>query len=97
VVLQILLGLLGYTTAFEVDRPLIGRPVLLLVGTELYRLDTPPRRAGVLRPLRRPSRCSRSLIFVEHPYLAARHAVLRSVSRDSRVPPDPECGVCTGG
>jgi hypothetical protein len=44
VVLQILLGLLGYTLAFEAGRPLIGVPVLVLVATELYLLATPEAR-----------------------------------------------------
>jgi hypothetical protein len=44
VVLQILLGLLGYTLAFEADRPLIGVPVLALVISELYLLLTPEAR-----------------------------------------------------
>lgn len=44
VALQVLLGLLGYTLAFEIDRPLIGVPVLALVATELYLLLTPEAR-----------------------------------------------------
>ncbi len=44
VALQILLGLLGYTLAFEADQPLIGVPVLALVATELYLLATPEAR-----------------------------------------------------
>lgn len=44
VALQILLGLLGYTLAFEADRPLIGVPVLALVAVELYLLLTPEAR-----------------------------------------------------
>jgi hypothetical protein len=44
VALQILLGLLGYTLAFEADQPLIGVPVLALVATEIYLLLTPEAR-----------------------------------------------------
>jgi hypothetical protein len=44
VVLQILLGVLGYTTAFDGGRPLIGLPVLALVATEIYLLATPEAR-----------------------------------------------------
>ena len=44
VALQILLGLLGYTLAFEADRPLFGVPVLALVAVELYLLATPEAR-----------------------------------------------------
>jgi hypothetical protein len=49
VVLQILLGLLGYTLAFEADRPLIGVPVLALVAVELYLLATPEARLAFFR------------------------------------------------
>jgi hypothetical protein len=48
VALQILLGLLGYTLAFEADRPLIGVPVLALVAIELYLLLTPEARLAFL-------------------------------------------------
>ncbi|MCV2488716.1 hypothetical protein OF117_05020 [Geodermatophilus sp. YIM 151500] len=44
IVLQILLGLLGYTTAFAGGLPLVGLPVLALVATELYLLATPEAR-----------------------------------------------------
>ena len=44
VALQVLLGLLGYTLAFQADRPLIGVPVLALVAAELYLLATPEAR-----------------------------------------------------
>ncbi len=44
VALQVLLGLLGYTLAFQADRPLIGVPVLALVAVELYLLATPEAR-----------------------------------------------------
>jgi hypothetical protein len=51
VVLQILLGLLAFTTAFQAERPLLGLPVLALVGTVLYLLATPASRlAFVERP-----------------------------------------------
>jgi hypothetical protein len=44
IALQILLAVLGYTLAFEADRPLLGVPVLALVGIELYLLATPEAR-----------------------------------------------------
>jgi hypothetical protein len=44
VVLQLLLGALAYTTAFEAHRPIVGIPVLVLVATELYLLMTPAAR-----------------------------------------------------
>jgi hypothetical protein len=44
VVLQLLLGALGYTAAFQADRPLIGVPVLAVVAVELYLLATPEAR-----------------------------------------------------
>lgn len=44
VALQIFLGILGYTAAFQADRPLIGVPVLALVGLVLYLLATPEAR-----------------------------------------------------
>jgi hypothetical protein len=44
IVLQILLGLFGYTSAFEADRPLIGVPILVLVAVALYQLATPEAR-----------------------------------------------------
>ncbi|MPQ99900.1 hypothetical protein GB931_18655 [Modestobacter sp. I12A-02628] len=44
IVLQLLLGLVGYTIAFEAERPLIGLPVLALVAVELYLLATPEAR-----------------------------------------------------
>jgi hypothetical protein len=51
VVLQILLGLLAFTTAFQAERPLVGLPVLALVATVLYLLATPASRlAYVERP-----------------------------------------------
>jgi len=44
VVLQLLLGALAFTTAFQAGRPLIGLPVLALVAAELYLLFTPESR-----------------------------------------------------
>jgi hypothetical protein len=44
VVLQLLLGALAYTTAFQADQPLVGGPVLALVAIELYLLATPEAR-----------------------------------------------------
>ena len=44
VVLQLLLGALAYTTAFQAQRPIVGIPVLVLVATELYLLATPEAR-----------------------------------------------------
>ncbi|KQS73326.1 hypothetical protein [Modestobacter sp. Leaf380] len=44
VVLQLLLGLLGYVTAFEAGRPLLGLPVLALVAGVLWFLATPEAR-----------------------------------------------------
>jgi hypothetical protein len=49
VVLQVLLGLFGYTSAFEAGRPLIGVPILVLVGLELYLLLTPEARLAFYR------------------------------------------------
>ncbi len=44
VVLQLLLGLLGYVTAFEAGRPLLGLPVLVCVAGVLWFLATPEAR-----------------------------------------------------
>jgi hypothetical protein len=44
VVMQLLLGVLGYTAAFPADRPWIGVPVLAVVALELYLLATPEAR-----------------------------------------------------
>lgn len=44
VALQLLLGVFGYTTAFQAGQPLIGVPVLALVAVELYLLATPEAR-----------------------------------------------------
>ena len=48
IVLQLLLGVLGYTAAFQAERPLIGVPVLVLVAVELYLLATPEARLAYL-------------------------------------------------
>ncbi len=44
VVLQILLGLLGYTLAFSGGLPLLGIPLIALAVAELYLLATPEAR-----------------------------------------------------
>ena len=44
VALQLILGVLGYTTAFQGGQPLVGVPVLALVGLVLYLLATPEAR-----------------------------------------------------
>jgi hypothetical protein len=44
VVLQILLGLVGYQAAFTYARPELGVPVLLLVAVTIYLLATPEAR-----------------------------------------------------
>ncbi|MGY1711018.1 hypothetical protein ACI8AC_16055 [Geodermatophilus sp. SYSU D00758] len=44
VVLQILIGLFGYTSAFQNGQPLIGLPLLVLAAVELYLLLTPEAR-----------------------------------------------------
>ncbi|SFO91016.1 hypothetical protein SAMN05660464_1500 [Geodermatophilus dictyosporus] len=44
VVLQILLGLFGYSTAFPGQQPLLGIPLIVLALTELYLLATPEAR-----------------------------------------------------
>jgi hypothetical protein len=49
VVLQLILALLGYTTAFTAGRPEIGVPVLVLVAVELYLLATPEARLAYFR------------------------------------------------
>jgi hypothetical protein len=48
IVLQILLGLFGYSTAFAGDRPLLGLPLIALALTELYLLATPEARLAFL-------------------------------------------------
>jgi hypothetical protein len=49
VALQILLGLLAFTTAFQAGLPLVGLPVLGLVGAVLYLLATPGARLAFFR------------------------------------------------
>jgi hypothetical protein len=49
VVLQLLLGVLGYTAAFQAGRPLIGVPVLAAVVVTLYLLATPESRLAFYR------------------------------------------------
>jgi hypothetical protein len=50
VALQLLLVLLGYTTAFQGNAPAVGIPLLVLAAVELYLLATPEARlAFVLR------------------------------------------------
>jgi hypothetical protein len=44
IALQLLLAVLGYTLAVQADLPLLGVPVLALVGIELYLLATPEAR-----------------------------------------------------
>lgn len=48
IVLQLILAALGYTTAFDAERPLIGLPVLGLVAAVLYLLATPESRLAYL-------------------------------------------------
>jgi hypothetical protein len=48
IVLQLILAALGYTTAFDAQRPLIGLPVLVLVAAVLYLLATPESRLAYL-------------------------------------------------
>jgi hypothetical protein len=49
VVLQLLLGVIGYTMAFQADRPLWGVPLLAVVALELYLLATPEARLAFFR------------------------------------------------
>ncbi|TYP89993.1 hypothetical protein [Blastococcus xanthinilyticus] len=44
IALQLFLGLTGFTLAFPAQLPLIGLPILALVGTVLYLLATPESR-----------------------------------------------------
>jgi hypothetical protein len=48
IVFQLILAALGYTTAFDAQRPLIGVPVLVLVAAVLYLLATPESRLAYL-------------------------------------------------
>jgi hypothetical protein len=49
IVMQVLLGVMGYTAAFQADRPLLGVPVLAAVALELYLLATPEARLAFFR------------------------------------------------
>jgi hypothetical protein len=49
VALQVLLGLLGYTAAFQASRPEFGVPALVLAALELYLLATPEARLAFYR------------------------------------------------
>nr|WP_246407468.1 hypothetical protein [Modestobacter versicolor] len=44
IVLQVLLGVVGYSVAFQADLPLLGVPLLAAVALELYLLATPEAR-----------------------------------------------------
>jgi hypothetical protein len=44
IVLQLLIGVLGYTMAFQAERPLWGVPLLAAAALELYLLATPEAR-----------------------------------------------------
>ena len=44
IVLQLLLGAVAYTTAFQAHQPIVGVPVLVLAAAELYLLATPAAR-----------------------------------------------------
>jgi hypothetical protein len=48
IVLQLLLGLFGYSTAFPGGQPLLGIPLIALALTELYLLATPEARLAFL-------------------------------------------------
>ncbi len=48
IVLQILLGLFGYSTAFAGGQPLLGLPLIALALAELYLLATPEARLAFL-------------------------------------------------
>jgi hypothetical protein len=48
IVLQLLLAVLGYTAAFQADRPLWGVPLLAVAALELYLLATPEARLAFL-------------------------------------------------
>ena len=54
VVLQLLLAVIGYSLAFQAERPLLGVPVLALVALEFYLLATPEARLAFLE--REPDR-----------------------------------------
>jgi hypothetical protein len=44
IVLQLLLGAVAYTTAFQAHQPIVGIPVLVLAAAELWLLATPAAR-----------------------------------------------------
>jgi hypothetical protein len=44
IAVQLFLGVLGYTAAFQADRPLVGVPILAAVALVLYLLATPEAR-----------------------------------------------------
>ncbi|WP_346619842.1 hypothetical protein [Blastococcus montanus] len=48
IALQLFLGLTGFTFAFSAQQPLIGLPILALVGAVLYLLATPESRLAYL-------------------------------------------------
>lgn len=48
IALQLFLGLIGFTFAFTAQQPLIGLPILALVGAVLYQLATPESRLAYL-------------------------------------------------
>jgi hypothetical protein len=48
IVLQLLLGLFGYSTAFAGEQPLLGIPLIVLALAELYLLATPEARLAFL-------------------------------------------------
>ncbi|SDX46888.1 hypothetical protein SAMN05661080_00028 [Modestobacter sp. DSM 44400] len=54
VVLQLLLAVIGYSLAFQAERPLLGVPVLALVALEFYLLATPEARLAFME--REPDR-----------------------------------------
>jgi hypothetical protein len=49
VALQLILALLGYTTAFQGNAPAVGIPLLALAAVEIYLLATPEARLAFLR------------------------------------------------
>jgi uncharacterized membrane protein YeaQ/YmgE (transglycosylase-associated protein family) len=49
VALQLILALLGFTTAFQGNAPRVGVPILVLAAAELYLLATPEARSAFVR------------------------------------------------
>jgi hypothetical protein len=49
VVVELILGLLGYTAAFQYGAPQVGIPLLVLAAVELYLLATPEARLAFSR------------------------------------------------